>query len=178
MYELVVELTDFDLIDATAEYAAFAIGAEAQGYDLRLLGAYSGDAGDSLTYHVSMKFSTPDADHDQWSEGNCAADHLGGWWYRSCDTSNLNGQYLSGHLPPQFEYRGMYWYDYRGPLYSLMRSRMMIRPVAADAPAAQPSPPPPPPLPTPAAPTPKAKNRPAKDKKKKESRASQEEAAL
>jgi len=40
----------------------------------------------------------------------------------------LNGQYLSGTVPPEFEYKGMYWYDYQGPLYSLMKSRMMVRP--------------------------------------------------
>lgn len=42
--------------------------------------------------------------------------------------SNLNGQYLNGPVPLEFEYKGMYWYDYQGPLYSLMKSKMMIRP--------------------------------------------------
>lgn len=42
--------------------------------------------------------------------------------------SNLNGQYLNGPVPQEFEYKGMYWYDYQGPQYSLMRSKMMIRP--------------------------------------------------
>jgi hypothetical protein len=42
--------------------------------------------------------------------------------------SNLNGQYLNGPVPQEFEYKGMYWYDYQGPQYSLMKSRIMIRP--------------------------------------------------
>ena len=42
--------------------------------------------------------------------------------------SNLNGQYLNGPVPQEFEYKGMYWYDYQGPQYSLMKSKMMIRP--------------------------------------------------
>lgn len=44
--------------------------------------------------------------------------------------SNLNGQYLNGPVPQEFEYKGMYWYDYQGPMYSLMKSRMMVRPSA------------------------------------------------
>ena len=58
MYELLIELTDFDLHQATAQYSAFAIGTESEGYDLRLLGTYEGDAGDSLTYHVVSEFIT------------------------------------------------------------------------------------------------------------------------
>ena len=79
----------------------------------------------------SMKFSTVDVDNDMWVDGSCARSHVGGWWYRSCDTSNLNGQYLNGNLPSEFEYKGMYWYDYRGPLYSLLRAKMMIRPAGS-----------------------------------------------
>lgn len=86
MYELLIQLTDFALDNATAHYNAFAVGTEAEGYDLRLLGQYDGDAGDSLSYHASMKFSTHDMDQDQWPDGNCARDHTGGWWYRGCDT--------------------------------------------------------------------------------------------
>jgi len=129
VYELLIQLTDFGLENATAHYGAFAIGTEAEGYDLRLLGLYDGDAGDSLTYHASMKFSTHDMDQDQWPDGNCARDHTGGWWYRGCDTSNLNGQYLNGNVPIEYEYKGMYWYDYHGPMYSLLRAKMMIRPL-------------------------------------------------
>ena len=86
MYELLIELTDFGLNQAFAHYNAFAIGSDAEGYDIRLLGAFDGDAGDSLSYHTSMKFSTPDNDQDMWLDGNCARDHTGGWWYRGCDT--------------------------------------------------------------------------------------------
>lgn len=86
VYELLIQLTDFGLENVTAHYNAFAVGTEAEGYDLRLLGQYDGDAGDSLSYHASMKFSTHDMDQDQWPDGNCARDHTGGWWYRGCDS--------------------------------------------------------------------------------------------
>lgn len=41
--------------------------------------------------------------------------------------SNLNGRYLNGELPEMFEYQGMYWYDWHGPGYSLMKSRISVR---------------------------------------------------
>jgi hypothetical protein len=42
-------------------------------------------------------------------------------------SSNLNGRYLNGELPEMFEYQGMYWYDWHGPGYSLMKSRISVR---------------------------------------------------
>ena len=53
------------------------------------------DAGDSLTYHNGSSFSTRDQDNDQWDD-NCAVSYKGGWWYKSCHLSNLNGEYLWG----------------------------------------------------------------------------------
>ncbi|XP_063218342.1 angiopoietin-related protein 2-like [Bacillus rossius redtenbacheri] len=126
--ELLIELEDFTLERANAQYSAFAIGAEVEGYPISVLGKYNGTAGDSLVYHAGMKFSTHDVDHDNWADGNCAQSHGGAWWYNGCDTSNLNGRYLNGEVPESYEYQGMYWYDWHGPSYSLMKSRMLVRP--------------------------------------------------
>ncbi|XP_068211643.1 fibrinogen C domain-containing protein 1-like [Palaemon carinicauda] len=125
--KLRIDIADFDQLEAHAMYSAFAMGSELEGYSLKMLGEYSGDAGDSLRYHVGRRFSTIDVDNDAWPEASCARDHAGAWWYRACDTSNLNGRYLHGPVPPDHEYTGLYWYDFRGPLYSLWRSRIMIR---------------------------------------------------
>ncbi|XP_076046815.1 angiopoietin-4-like [Oratosquilla oratoria] len=125
--ELRVDLADFDQQEGYAKYAAFAIGSEEEGYSLKMLGEYSGDAGDSLSYQVGQRFSTIDNDFDAHPTTNCARDHEGAWWYRACETSNLNGRYLHGPSPVDHEYKGMYWYDFRGPMYSLWRSKMMIR---------------------------------------------------
>ncbi|KAJ8954023.1 hypothetical protein NQ318_004316 [Aromia moschata] len=126
--ELLVELVDAKGKKAYAHYAAFSVGSEVEGYALKVLGGYNGDAGDSLIYHAGSRFSTKDLDQDSWAEGNCAQAHNGAWWYRSCDTSNLNGKYLNGELPESYLYQGMYWSEFRGAQYSLAQARMMVRP--------------------------------------------------
>lgn len=128
LYEIRIDLYDFDDGKAYAKYSAFAIGSEKENYMLKILGQFtSGDAGDGMSYHVSMEFSTLDADNDKWVGGSCAKDHKGGWWYNQCDASNLNGQYLGGLT--QQEYQGVYWYEWQGPSYSLRATEMKIKPV-------------------------------------------------
>lgn len=56
----------------------------------------------------------------------------GAWWYKSCDTSNLNGKYLNGSLSEEFLYQGMYWAAFHGPGYGLSRVRMLVRPQISD----------------------------------------------
>ncbi|KAL3284117.1 hypothetical protein HHI36_018285 [Cryptolaemus montrouzieri] len=126
--ELFIELLDNTSTRKFARYSAFSIGSEVEGYPLKLLGGYSGDAEDSLIYHAGSRFSTKDKDQDEWDEGSCPRSHGGGWWYKACDTSNLNGRYLVGEVPDSFQYQGMYWAGFRGPQYSLKQSRMMVRP--------------------------------------------------
>jgi hypothetical protein len=90
-----------------ARYGTFAIANEEAKYELTL-GAYlGGNAGNSLTSHHGMKFTTRDADNDMWAGGNCSNLHfgdldwypaastaLGGWWFANCRSANLNGQWL------------------------------------------------------------------------------------
>lgn len=128
-HELLIELEDFDGEKRKARYSHFAIGEEKESYALILLGKYSGDAGDSMSYHAGQKFTTFDKDNDVWVEGNCAKAHHGAWWYNACETSNLNGHYLEGVYPDEVRYHGVYWQDFRGPNYSLKKTRMLIRPI-------------------------------------------------
>ncbi|CAC5419653.1 Fibrinogen-like protein A,Ryncolin-4,Angiopoietin-related protein 7,Angiopoietin-related protein 1,Ficolin-3,Ficolin-1-B,Techylectin-5A,Ficolin-2,Ryncolin-1,Tenascin-R,Protein scabrous,Fibrinogen-like protein 1,Angiopoietin-1,Tenascin-X,Fibrinogen C domain-containing protein 1-A,Tenascin-N,Ryncolin-3,Tenascin,Fibrinogen C domain-containing protein 1,Fibrinogen gamma chain,Ryncolin-2,Fibrinogen beta chain,Angiopoietin-related protein 6,Techylectin-5B,Angiopoietin-related protein 2,Microfibril-associated gly len=102
-HDLRIELQDFDGNKTYAEYSIFNVADEGNGYRL-LVYNYSGNAGDSLTHHNGMKFSTFDKDNDQ-SGSNCADSFKGAWWYRDCHFSNLNGKYLAGfHLSSAGEY--------------------------------------------------------------------------
>ncbi|KAH8345552.1 hypothetical protein KR084_008962, partial [Drosophila pseudotakahashii] len=47
-------------------------------------GTASGDAGDSLSIHVGMMFSTKDRKNDLDSSRNCAVAFTGAWWYYKC----------------------------------------------------------------------------------------------
>ncbi len=87
---------------------------------------FVGNAGDSLEYHNGYKFSTFDNDNDIDSR-NCAEEFNGGWWYRKCLASNLNGLYIQGgaHLDGA---TGVHWLDFKGVQYSLKHVEMKIRP--------------------------------------------------
>lgn len=44
-----------------------------------------------MDLHKDMEFATYDVDSSY--NRNCAVNHKGGWWYRSCFDANFNGQY-------------------------------------------------------------------------------------
>jgi len=69
---------------AYAHYSAFSIGNEHEKFTLKLLGNYSGTAGDALRYHIGQKFTTRDQDNDKHPTQNCARLHAGAWWYKDC----------------------------------------------------------------------------------------------
>ncbi|KAJ8970588.1 hypothetical protein NQ314_001121 [Rhamnusium bicolor] len=125
--ELLVEITDRDNKQAYAHYKVFGIGSEADGYPLNSLSVFTGDAGDSLVQHLGMKFSTQDFDQDA-HEGNCAQMFAGGWWYKGCHVSNLNGKFINAVLPKAYKYQGIHWLTYRGHEYCHSKVRMLVRP--------------------------------------------------
>ncbi|XP_043242752.1 techylectin-5B-like [Amphibalanus amphitrite] len=120
-YELRVDLWDWDGQTRYATYQKFTIASEADGYRLDFTD-YAGNAGDSLSYHNGMQFSTFDRDHDAWDE-SCAAEWQGAWWYYYCYTSNLNGRYLSESC----DWTGIMWREWREE-YCLNATTMKIRP--------------------------------------------------
>lgn len=87
-----------------------------------------GTAGDSLSYHRGMAFSTKDRDNDHFS-GNCAVGTEGAWWFNKCHNSNLNGRYLHGTHSKKWH--GVLWHHWKGHSYSLKRAEMKIKPVNA-----------------------------------------------
>ena len=62
------QYNEFEILDATAKYALVVQG-------------YSGTAGDSLTGHNIMRFSTKDKDHDTHQDWHCAKITQCGWWF-------------------------------------------------------------------------------------------------
>ena len=85
----------------------------------------AGTAGDSLSYHKGMEFSTNDRDNDGLT-GHCAQNNKGGWWYKNCHKANLNGLYYEGGPIPSSN--GISWATWKGYKYSAMKTAMLIRP--------------------------------------------------
>ena len=107
-----------------ATYKTFAVGDENSLYNLTVQG-YEGSAGDALKYHNHMPFSTSDEDNDKAAR-NCADSYHGGWWYKSCLVSNLNGKFLEKevtHGP------GIVWLKGKFRSASLKFSEMKLKPV-------------------------------------------------
>ena len=65
-----------------ADYSSFIVGNVSDKYRLIITG-YSGNAGDAMSAHNGLRFSTYDNDNDV-TGNNCAALNSGGFWYSRC----------------------------------------------------------------------------------------------
>ncbi|XP_078282210.1 tenascin isoform X4 [Rhinoraja longicauda] len=119
-YQLRVDLQD-EGDTAYAVYDKFIISNAKSRYKLHI-GAYSGTAGDSLTYHQDRPFSTRDRDNDV-AVTNCALSYKGAWWYKNCHRVNLNGRY-----GVQKHSQGINWYHWKGHEHSIEFVEMKLRP--------------------------------------------------
>uniref|UniRef100_A0A8D0GW14 Fibrinogen C-terminal domain-containing protein n=1 Tax=Sphenodon punctatus TaxID=8508 RepID=A0A8D0GW14_SPHPU len=123
--ELRIDLRDFENNLVSASYKSFKILGEGEKYKL-ILGEFTGGtAGDSLSIHKNMPFSTKDHDSDH-NPDNCAVIYIGAWWYNSCLQSNLNGFYWIGKQE-KFS-TGINWQSGKGLSYSYKLSEMKFRP--------------------------------------------------
>ncbi|XP_022234838.2 fibrinogen-like protein 1 [Drosophila obscura] len=131
-HELYIRLRDVNGTTKYARYDDFKVGSENEAYKLKSVGKFSGTTGDSLTYHLDGKFSTLDRDNDHASKFNCAESHGGGWWFKNCAHSSLNGIYYDGGKRTASRRFGLewgYWRNYTSDYNnSLLFSEMMIRP--------------------------------------------------
>ncbi|XP_070532582.1 ficolin-1-like [Ptychodera flava] len=129
-YELLVQLSDWEGNDFDALYGSFRIRHERYRYKLKLGKFLGGSANDSFSFHDNGYFSTLDRDHDDFDDKNCADRYKGGWWFKGCLESNLNGQYY--HTSNSASGRGVYWYWLGSRYnYSYKYASMKIRPVKA-----------------------------------------------
>ncbi|KAH9509863.1 Ficolin-2 [Bulinus truncatus] len=118
-YELRVDF-EYNQKKYFAKYSTFNISNEYEGYRL-LVSGYLGNAGDSLASQNGMKFSTFDIDHDIFPE-NCAVEFQGGWWYKECHESNLNGLWGNKEFG-----RGLNWMTTTGYYASATMTEMKLR---------------------------------------------------
>ncbi|XP_026096332.1 tenascin isoform X2 [Carassius auratus] len=120
-YELRVDLRDGQE-SVFAAYDKFYIADPRSRYKIQI-GAYSGTAGDSLSYHQNRPFSTYDNDNDI-AVTNCALSYKGAFWYKNCHRVNLMGKYGdSSHS------KGINWFHWKGHEHSIPFAEMKIRPV-------------------------------------------------
>ena len=107
-----------------AEYSNFEISSESVGYKLKY-SSYSAtsSAGDSLADHKDRRFSTFDRDQDLHQSSNCALAYKGGWWYRSCHKSSLNGLYPKDQEDAQY----MSWFTLHNKRGGVIFSEMKIK---------------------------------------------------
>ena len=109
-------------ITAYALYRKFKVFSSFAHYRLKVSG-FTGNCGNSLQKHTGMGFTTIDQDNDN-STDNCASKYSGGWWYKNCGKSNLNGLYYAGDA----EYiDGIIWSTCWGSNTSLKRVTMKVR---------------------------------------------------
>uniref|UniRef100_A0A8W8J518 Fibrinogen C-terminal domain-containing protein n=1 Tax=Magallana gigas TaxID=29159 RepID=A0A8W8J518_MAGGI len=108
-----------------AEYSHFAVGNEDSKYKLTLSG-YIGTIGNSLDIQNGMMFTTKDQDNDELGSINCANRYFGGWWYKACHATNLNGLYAkSALLDPKYNT----WKSWTSNHEAFKTTVLMIRPV-------------------------------------------------
>ncbi|XP_077398817.1 tenascin-like isoform X3 [Vanacampus margaritifer] len=114
-----------DLMDggesAYAQYDKFSIAEPRTRYKL-YIGAYSGTAGDSMTYHQGRPFSTYDNDNDI-AVTNCALSYKGAFWYKNCHRVNLMGKYGD-----KSHSKGVNWFHWKGHETSIEFAEMKLRP--------------------------------------------------
>ncbi|CAL4085511.1 unnamed protein product [Meganyctiphanes norvegica] len=120
--EIRFDLGDWSGNSSYAKYDFFHVDDRINRYKLTVRN-YTGNAGDSFTYHNNMMFSTYDEDNDV-STRNCASSThgYGAWWYKTCVTANLNAPYNGT------SWKTPYWYKLKNSYYSLKKTEMKLRP--------------------------------------------------
>jgi len=117
-YKLRFDIQDRNLSWYYTEYSSFFVFGESRNYTLHVSG-YSGNAGDSFSYHNGMMFTTYDRDNDPWTHtnsrnnDNCAVLYACGFWYKSCGNCHVNAGDLA-------------WYSRQTGRLDLQSTRMWL----------------------------------------------------
>ena len=128
IYQLRVELSDFQGNKTYADYKFFAVGSARNKYSLMVSGYdQNSTAGNSLEDSGGLRFTTSDSDNDYHCSYNCASRYNAGWWYDKCfNKASLNGPYSSSESVSSWT--GIHWTTWKPADYSLKTVEMKIRP--------------------------------------------------
>jgi len=134
VFDLRIVMQSFNGTEKFAQYRNFKISNSSDNYRLTFdASSYSGDAGDALSYHRNMQFSTFDRDNDLASY-NCVTDingvgYGGGNWMKECYRQHLNGEYEypSGDRISNPYAMGWLYFDSNVDYLLLKSTKMMFR---------------------------------------------------
>eukprot|EP00794_Sanderia_malayensis_P019521 gene19521-21451_t len=118
-----IDLKDLQGSTGYAKYSHFKVGPERGNYKLEVSG-FTGNMGDSFSYHNNMQFSTKDKDNEQDSR-HCARTYHGAWWYKKCYYANLNGLHPSKGVVSSPT--GITWFMWKRKHATIMFSEMKLR---------------------------------------------------
>ncbi|KAG8141917.1 putative Ficolin 3 protein, partial [Naja naja] len=122
--KLCIDFMDFENQHSFAKYGSFQVAKESNWYQLTLGNFTGGSAGDSLSHHNHMPFSTQERKPDT-QKFNCAETYKGAWWYNDCHDSNLNRKYWLGDHQSFAD--GINWRTERGYHCSYKHTEMKIK---------------------------------------------------
>lgn len=120
-----IDLEDWEGTKRWAKYENFSISGADDNYRISFDAYEGGDAGDALSYHNGMMFTTYDRDNDKAKNINCARVHCGAWWFNDCLRSNLNGNDAEPNTP---ERTGIVWETFPALSLGIKAAQMAIRP--------------------------------------------------
>ena len=129
-YELYIGLEDQEFTDtntAWTRYGSFSLSSEETNYKLHISDwDNSSTAGDALDFHSEQSFSTSDRDNDEHHSVHCSQQYEGGWWFKDCHRSNLNGVWYARADTTRSDNEGIIWEDWKSNS-SLKTTVMAIR---------------------------------------------------
>ncbi|XP_077581388.1 angiopoietin-related protein 3-like [Stigmatopora nigra] len=120
-----IHLEDWKQTKHFSEYM-FDLGGPESSYTVQFK-LLSGDIADPLKNQTGMTFSTKDRHNGKNWDSSCT--HTGGWWFKSCEDTNLNGKYfLVRHKGRLDRRRGIHLKPGRKASYLLRFTQISVHP--------------------------------------------------